>query len=83
MPEISSKFHITLIHLFSEICEIIRKESGLNCVVLSGGVFQNSIILNGLINKLEDKGFQVLTHNKVPANDGGVSLGQALIAASL
>ncbi len=81
--EISSKFHMTLIHLFSSLCEIIRKERGLDRVVLSGGVFQNSILLAGLIQALEAKSFQVISHKRVPANDGGISLGQAVVAAAI
>ena len=80
---ISSKFHATLIRLFSELCEVIRKESGLNQVALSGGVFQNSILLTGLMQALEEKNFQVFTHTHVPANDGGISLGQAVVAAAV
>lgn len=80
---ISSKFHATIIKLFSELCEVIRKESGLNRIALSGGVFQNSIILTGLMEKLEEKGFQVFTHTQVPANDGGISLGQAMVASAV
>lgn len=79
---ISGKFHNTVIVLFSELCEVIRKENGVSRVALSGGVFQNSIILSGLIKGLEQKGFQVITHTLVPANDGGISLGQAMIAAA-
>jgi hydrogenase maturation protein HypF len=79
---ISDKFHQTLIRLFAHLCEKIRKESGLKRVVLSGGVFQNSILLTGLIRALEEKNFQVYTHTKVPTNDGGISLGQAMIAAA-
>ena len=81
--DISSKFHATIIKMFSELCDIVRKESGLNRIALSGGVFQNSIILTGLMEKLEEKGFQVFTHTQVPANDGGISLGQAIIAAAV
>lgn len=80
---ISGKFHATIIKLFSELCEVIRKESGLNRIALSGGVFQNSIILTGLMEKLEEKGFQVFTHTQVPANDGGISLGQAMVASAV
>lgn len=80
--DISSKFHATVIKLFSELCDVIRKESGLNRIALSGGVFQNSIILSGLMEKLEEKGFQVFTHTQVSANDGGISLGQAMVAAA-
>ncbi len=81
--EISSKFHMTLIHLFSELCAVIRKERGLNRVILSGGVFQNSLLFTGLIQALEAKSFQVFTHRLVPANDGGISLGQAVIATAV
>ena len=77
---ISAKFHQTLICLFADLCTILRKKTGLNRVALSGGVFQNSILLCGLVQALEKKNFQVLTHAKVPANDGGISLGQAIIA---
>ncbi|RLC32276.1 hypothetical protein DRH13_01935 [Candidatus Woesebacteria bacterium] len=73
---------MTLICLFSELCEVIRKESGLNRVVLSGGVFQNSLLLTGLIQKFEEKSFEVFTHHLVPTNDGGISLGQAMVAAA-
>jgi len=77
---ISSKFHQTLVSLFSDLCETIRKETKLKRVVLSGGVFQNSLLLTGLFNALEKKDFKVYTHRLVPANDGGISLGQAVIA---
>ena len=80
---ISSKFHTTLIKLFSELFGVIRKESGLNRIVLSGGVFQNSILLTGLIKILDEKNFEVYTHSKVPTNDGGISLGQAVVAAAI
>ncbi len=80
--EISAKFHGTLIRLFTELCGVISKESGVNRVALSGGVYQNSILLAGLMRSLAEKNFQVFTHKIVPANDGGIALGQALIAAA-
>ena len=80
---ISHRFHQTLIRMFSELCEVIRKENGLNRIVLSGGVFQNSLLLTGLINALEKRKFKVFSHSKVPANDGGISLGQAMVAAAV
>jgi hydrogenase maturation protein HypF len=80
---ISCKFHQTLIRLFADLCNVIRKETGLNRVVLSGGVFQNSILLTGLIKVLETDNFKVFAHTQVPANDGGISLGQALVAAAV
>jgi hydrogenase maturation protein HypF len=81
--EISGKFHRTLIRIFSDLSETICKENGLHCAVLSGGVFQNSILLKGLANSLEAKGIRVFTHSRVPSNDGGISLGQAMVAAAL
>jgi hydrogenase maturation protein HypF len=80
--EISAKFHGTLIRLFAHLCEVIRKEHGLDRVVLSGGVFQNSLLLSGLIQALENKHFKVFSHQLVPANDGGIALGQAVAAAA-
>jgi hydrogenase maturation protein HypF len=81
MAEISAKFHSTLVRMFSDLCDRIRAERGLNRVALSGGVFQNGRLLNGLVPALAARGFEVYSHRSVPANDGGISLGQALIAA--
>ncbi len=83
ISKISSKFHQTLVILFSDLCETIRKETRLKRIVLSGGVFQNSLLLSGLFKALEKKDFQVFTHRLVPANDGGISLGQAAVAAAV
>ncbi len=77
---IGGKFHRTLICLFTELCKIIKKDTDIERVALSGGVFQNSILLSGMANTLEENGFKVYTHKLVPANDGGISLGQAVIA---
>ena len=83
-PEtISGKFHQTLIHLFADMCHVVRKETGLNHVVLSGGAFQNAILLTGLIEKLEKSDFQVFANSIVPTNDGGICLGQAMVAAAI
>ncbi|MEE4265082.1 MAG: carbamoyltransferase HypF [Desulfobacteraceae bacterium] len=80
--EISSRFHRTLICLFTDLCVLIGKERGLNRVVLSGGVFQNAILLTGLTRALEEKDFKVFSHQQVPTNDGGIALGQAVVAAA-
>jgi hydrogenase maturation protein HypF len=80
---VSMKFHRTLIRMFSAICSDLRDETGLNRVALSGGVFQNSILLSGMIESLEVMGFDVLSHTKVPANDGGIALGQAVVADAM
>ncbi len=81
--EISGKFHLTMIRLFTRFCQVIRRECQLDTVALSGGSFQNSIFLSGLIKELNQCQLNVLTHHQVPCNDGGISLGQALVAASL
>jgi hydrogenase maturation protein HypF len=79
---ISGRFHQTIIHLFGDLCCTIRSKTGLNRVALSGGVFQNSLLLTGMIRILEDNQFKVFTHSNVPANDGGIALGQAVVAAA-
>jgi hydrogenase maturation protein HypF len=83
VSEISAKFHMTIIQMFTDLCEEIRMDTSLSRVALSGGVFQNSIILTGLIRLLKKRNFQVFTHQHVPTNDGGISLGQAIIAAAV
>jgi len=80
---ISARFHLTLVRLFTDLCDQLRRDTGLTRVVLSGGVFQNAILLGGLVRALEDKSFKVYTHKQVPTNDGGLSLGQAIIAAAM
>jgi hydrogenase maturation protein HypF len=83
-PEtISGKFHRTLIRLFAELCGTLRKETGIDRVVMSGGVFLNAILLAGLHRSLKDQGFHVYAHRAVPTNDGGISLGQAVAAAAM
>jgi hydrogenase maturation protein HypF len=78
---ISVKFHNTLIRLFEDLCDRVRRERDLNRVVLSGGVFQNARLLSGLIAALMARGFEVYSHRWVPTNDGGIALGQAVVAA--
>ncbi|MCM8772714.1 MAG: carbamoyltransferase HypF [Candidatus Omnitrophica bacterium] len=77
--KISYRFHITIVDMVKNICKILRKEREINKVVLSGGVFQNTFLLSKLTNILEKEKFEVLIHRKVPANDGGISLGQAIL----
>jgi hydrogenase maturation protein HypF len=83
LSRISAKFHLTIIDRFSDLCNELRKESKINYVALSGGAFQNSILLNGFTQKLTASGFKVISHTQVPANDGGLSLGQAVAAAAM
>jgi len=77
---ISQKFHNGLARGLTLWVEIARKSTGLSDVVLSGGVFMNIYLLNRLKKSLEKKGFNVYTHSVVPCNDGGISLGQVVIA---
>jgi hydrogenase maturation protein HypF len=79
---ISARFHRTLIRLFTDLCRSLRSETDLDRVALSGGVFQNNRLWTGLMAALQGEGFTVYTHRQVPANDGGISLGQAVVAAS-
>jgi hydrogenase maturation protein HypF len=77
---ISLRFHHTVARMIAEVCKLIAGESGITQVALSGGVFQNRLLLKLAIAALEGQGFNVLSHHLVPCNDGGVSLGQAVIA---
>ncbi len=83
VEQISARFHDTLIQLFTDLCGQIRRNTGLDRVALSGGSFQNDILLTGLIRELENRQFTVFTHTRVPANDGGLSLGQAVAAGAM
>jgi hydrogenase maturation protein HypF len=78
--ELSGRFHSTVVDVVGGTCEAIRARTGLGRVVLSGGVFQNELLLRGCRGVLERAGFQVYAHRLVPANDGGVALGQAAVA---
>jgi hydrogenase maturation protein HypF len=73
---ISSKFHTTLAEIILSIADKVGEKK----VVLSGGCFQNVLLLEKTIDRLESKGFHVYWHQRVPPNDGGISLGQAVIA---
>jgi hydrogenase maturation protein HypF len=77
---ISAKFHHTLVQVGVSLCRKIRDGGGPEKVALSGGVFQNRFLLERMKDRLEGAGFRVLVHRQVPCNDGGLSLGQAVIA---
>lgn len=76
----AAKFHNTMVQIINEVCLTLRKEHDLNFVCLSGGVFQNMFLLDKTHELLTKSKFKVYTHHKVPPNDGGISLGQAVIA---
>jgi hydrogenase maturation protein HypF len=78
--EIAARFHNTVAEVILDVSVLIRKSDGLNRVCLSGGTFQNHYLLERAINGLKENGFEVFIHAAVPPNDGGISLGQAVIA---
>jgi hydrogenase maturation protein HypF len=79
---IAARFHGGVIALITDGCLLLRERTGLGTVALSGGVFQNLVLLHGTADRLAGHGFRVLVHSRVPCNDGGISLGQAVIAAA-
>ncbi|NBE97713.1 carbamoyltransferase HypF [Nonomuraea sp. KC401] len=79
---VSARFHNGVRELVVRCCRALREETGLTTVALSGGVFQNVLLAERTVERLECDGFRVLTHAGVPAGDGGISLGQAVVAAA-
>jgi hydrogenase maturation protein HypF len=82
VPVLAARFHNALADVVLDVCQRLRELSGLSTVALSGGVFQNALLLGRCLDRLEARGFLVLTHRQVPPNDGGISLGQAAVAAA-
>jgi hydrogenase maturation protein HypF len=81
-PTIAARFHNSLVRLLADACGLIRERTGLNLVALSGGVMQNALLFTRLKRALATLGFEVLTHNLAPPNDGSISLGQVAVAAA-
>lgn len=78
---IAARFHNAVALMVQSVCVEARDDSGIEKVVLSGGVWQNMVLLQKTIHGLRKAGFQVLYHRQVPANDGGLALGQAAVAS--
>jgi len=78
---IASRFHNGIALMIQSVCEQLRERESLNTIALSGGVFQNVTLLGKTLSLLNKDGFNVITHHLVPPNDGGISLGQAVIAS--
>jgi hydrogenase maturation protein HypF len=78
---IATKFHNTIILAIFDSVNAIRNKSGINKVVLSGGVFQNRYLSEGIMDLLLKNKFEVFSHSAVPANDGGLALGQLAVAS--
>ena len=78
--KIAYRFHLTVADMIRKTSLILRKENNINKVVLSGGVFQNNLLLHLSSALLYKEGFSVFMHKKLACNDSGISLGQAIIA---
>ena len=78
---ISAKFHNTIISVIFDVVNAINEHHHCRKVVLSGGTFQNKYLLEGVLNRFMDSEFKIYSHHIVPSNDGGISLGQLVIAA--
>ncbi|MEO2069539.1 MAG: carbamoyltransferase HypF [Desulfurobacteriaceae bacterium] len=83
ISDIARKFHNTVVRIIAEISKILGETYLINTIALSGGVFQNRILLEESVKELENLGFRTLIHQIVPSNDGGISLGQAVYGGLL
>jgi hydrogenase maturation protein HypF len=80
LSKIAARFHNGLADMSLDVCLLIRSREGIEDVALSGGVWQNMTLLAAARKRLQAAGFRVFTHRQVPANDGGLALGQAAVA---
>jgi hydrogenase maturation protein HypF len=80
-PVVAARFHHGFADAAAEAAASAASSAGLSTVALSGGVFQNVLFTERVVTGLEQRGLDVLTHHHVPCNDGGISLGQAAVAA--
>jgi hydrogenase maturation protein HypF len=82
-PTLSARFHNTIASVIAQVCATLRRSEHLNRVCLSGGTFQNLYLLERATALLSKAGFEVFLHASVPPNDGGIALGQAVIASEM
>jgi hydrogenase maturation protein HypF len=80
--EIAARFHAGLADAVASLAIALAQRHGVDSIALSGGVMQNKTLFERLCTRIEAAGLQALTHRQVPANDGGLALGQAVIAAA-
>lgn len=80
--EMARAFHETLAAMFAEAADITCRDTGLNRVALSGGCFANRLLTERLVQRLQDAGREVFVHRRIPPGDGGIALGQAMVAAA-
>lgn len=81
-PVVARRFHHRLAAIVVAACDEVRGRTGLGTVACSGGVFQNVLLTGDVVAGLTAAGFEVLTHHRIPPNDGGIAIGQAAIAAA-
>ncbi|MGW9371818.1 carbamoyltransferase HypF [Streptomyces xanthophaeus] len=79
---IAARFHASVAALVVELCVLARERHGPDTVALTGGVFANALLSSACARSLREQGFTVLRHRNVPPNDGGLSLGQLMVAAA-
>jgi hydrogenase maturation protein HypF len=80
VPGIAAAFHQGVADVTAAVCEAVRDETGIERVCLSGGCFQSALLTDRLLQRLRARGFTVYTQRLVPPNDGGLALGQAVVA---
>jgi hydrogenase maturation protein HypF len=79
---VGRRFHCGIVEMVAQVCGNIRAKHGIKKIVLSGGVFMNAFLAIESSRRLEQNGFSVYSHAKLPANDGGLCVGQLMVAAS-
>jgi hydrogenase maturation protein HypF len=82
VAELARRFHDSVVIMIGDICTKAARATGLEVVVLSGGVFMNRLLASGARDILETKGLRVVTNEALPVNDGCISYGQAIVAAA-
>ncbi len=80
---VGRRFHSTVVEIIVQVCNRLRTATGLDAVVLTGGVFMNALLLSEAVECLTVEGFRVFRHQRVPPNDGGLCLGQLAVAAAM
>lgn len=83
ISDIAGAFHNTIADIILAVSKNARRDKSIDRVILTGGCFQNALLLGKAVPRLADNGFHVFTHRVVPPNDGGICIGQALIASSM
>ena len=81
VPRIAADFHLAVCQMMVQVAARLRQSTGINRIGLTGGVFQNALLVELAAEGLNESGFEVLVHQQVPPNDGGLALGQAIGAA--